>query len=90
MKWKVYVFDHLVSMENDILAQYNSTMTSDIILPLIFTLNNAFLCPVNVDSHIIQLAHDRKGSFLLQQGQINAVLEENVILNVDNEVFCNS
>ena len=44
MKWKVYVFDHLVSMENDILAQYNSTMTSDIILPLIYTLNNAFLC----------------------------------------------
>ena len=87
MKWKVYVFDHLVSMENDILAQYNSTMTSDIILPLIYTLNNAFLCPGNVDSHIIQLAHDRKGSFRSQQGQMIAVLEENVILNVDNEQY---
>ena len=87
MKWKVYVFDHLVSMENDILAQYNSTMTSDIILPLIYTLNNAFLCPGNVNSHIIQLAHDRKGSFRSQQGQMIAVLEENVILNVDNEQY---
>ena len=87
MKWKVYVFDHLISMENDILTQYNSTMTSDIILPLIYTLNNAFLCPGNVDSHIIQLAHDRKGSFLSQQGQMIAVLEENVILNVDNEQY---
>ena len=55
MKWKVYVFDHLVSMENDILAQYNSTMTSDIILPLIYTLNNAFLCPGNVDSQLFRL-----------------------------------
>ena len=87
MKWKVYVFDHLVSMENDILAQYNSTTTSDVILPLIYTLNNAFLCPGNVDSHIIQLAHDRKGSFQSQQGQMIAVLEENVILNVDNEQY---
>ena len=87
MKWKVYVSDHLVSMENEILAQYDSTMTSEIILPLIYTLNDAFLCPGNVDSEIIQLANDRKGSFLSQQGQLLAVLEKNVLLNADNEQY---
>lgn len=87
MKWKVYVSDHLVSMENEILAQYDSTMTSEIILPLIYTLNDAFLCPGNVDSEIIQLANDRKGSFHSQQGQLIAVLEKNVLLNVNNEQY---
>ena len=87
MKWKVYVSDHLVSTENEILAQYDSIMTSEIILPLIYALNDAFLCPGNFDSQIIQLAHDRKGSFLSQQGQLIAILEENVLLNVDNEQY---
>ena len=86
MKWKVYVSDHLVSTENEILAQSDSIMTSEIILPLIYALNDAFLCPGNVDSQIIQLAHDRKGSFL-SQGQLIAILEENVLLNVDNEQY---
>ena len=53
MKLKVYVSDYLVSTENEILVQYDSTMTSEIISPLIYTLNNAFLCPGNIDSQII-------------------------------------
>ena len=88
MKWKVFVSYHLVSTQNnEILAQYDSIMTSEIILPLIYALNDAFLCPGNVDSQIIQLAHDRKGSFLSQQGQLIVVLEENVLLNADNEQY---
>ena len=53
MKLKVYVSDYHVSTENEILVQYDSTMTSEIISPLIYTLNNAFLCPGNIDSQII-------------------------------------
>ena len=63
-EWKVHVSDHLVSTDNEILAQHDLTMTSEIISPLIYTLNNAFLCPGKVDSRIIQLAHERNGSFL--------------------------
>ena len=43
-EWKVHVLDHLVSTDNEILAQYDPTMTSEIILPLIYTLNDASLC----------------------------------------------
>ena len=74
-------------MGNEILAQYDSTMTSEIILPLIYKLNSSFLCPGNVDSQIIQLAHDRKGNFMSQKGQLIAVLEKNILLKVDDEQY---
>ena len=38
------------------------------------------LCPGKVDFQIIQLAHDRNGSFLSQQGQVTVVLDENDLL----------
>ena len=79
-EWKVYVSDHLVQTENEILAQYDPTMTSEIILPLIYTLNDESLCPGKVDFRIIQLAHDRNGSFLSRQGQLTVVLDENDLL----------
>ena len=76
-EWKVHASVHLVSTENDILAQYDPTMTSEIILPLIYTLNDASLCPGKVNFCIIQLAHNRNKSFLSQQGQLTVVLDEN-------------
>ena len=87
LSWKVYVLDHFVPMENEVFAQYDSIITAEIILSLIHTLNDAFLCPGNVDSQIIQLAHVRKGNFLSQQGQLIAVLEKNLLLNVDGEQY---
>ena len=78
-EWKVHVSDHLVSTENEILAQYDPTITSEIILPLIYTLNDASLC-LERSFRIIQLAHDRNGSFLSQQGQLTVVLDENDLL----------
>ena len=79
LRWKVYVSDHLVSMNNEVLAQYDSIVTSEVILPLIHVLNDAFLCPGNFDSHTIQLAHDRRGNFQSQKGQLIAVLDKNVL-----------
>ena len=87
LTWKVYFSDHFVPMENRVLAEYNSTITSETIISLISTLNNAFLCPGNVDSQIIQLAQDREGKFLSQYGQLIATLEKNVLLNVDNKQY---
>ena len=55
-------------------------MTSEITLPLIYILNNALLCTGNVNSRIIQLAHDKNESFLSQQGQLIVFLEENILL----------
>ena len=78
-EWKVHVSDHLVSTENEILARYDPTITSEIILPLIYTLNDASLC-LERSFRIIQLAHDRNGSFLSQQGQLTVVLDENNLL----------
>ena len=78
-EWKVHVSDYLASTENEILAQYDPTMTSEIILPLIYTLNGASLCPGKVDFWSIQLAHNRNESFLLQ-GQLTVVLDENDLL----------
>ena len=74
-------------MNNEVLAQYDSVMTSEVILPLIYTLNDAFLCPGNFDSHTIQLAHDRRGNFQSQQGQLIAVLEKDVLFNIDGEQY---
>ena len=68
LRWKVYVSDHLVSMNNEILAQYDSIITSKVILLLIHALNDAFLFPGNFDSHTIQLAYDRRGNYQSQQG----------------------
>ena len=43
MKWKVYVSDHfLLTENNETLAEFDSIMTSEIILPLIYALNDAF------------------------------------------------
>ena len=87
LKWRVYVTDHLVSVDNEILARYESTMTCEIIIPLIYALNNAFMCPGNVDSKIIQLANDRKGSFLSPEGQLVATLENSIVLSVGSEKY---
>ena len=87
LTWKVYVSDHLVSMNNEILAQYDSIISSEVILPLIHSLNDAFLCPGNFESHIIQLAHNRRGNFQSQQGQLIAILEKNVLFNIDGEHY---
>ena len=82
LKWRVYVTDHLVSVDNEIFAWYESTMTCEIIIPLIYALNNAFMCPGNVDYKIIQMANDRKGSFLSPEGQLVATLENSMVLSV--------
>ena len=84
LKWRVYVTDHLVSVDNEILTQYESTMTSEIIMPLIYALNNAFMCP---GSNIIQLANDRKGSFLSPEDKLIATLERSMVLSVGSEKY---
>ena len=73
------------SNDNEILGQYETTMMYEIIMPLIHTLNNAFMCPGNIDSKIIQLANDRKGSFLSPEGQLIATLEKSIVLSVGSE-----
>ena len=71
-------------MDNEILTQYESTMTSEIIMPLIYALNNAFMCP---GSNIIQLANDRKGSFLSPEDKLIATLERSMVLSVGSEKY---
>ena len=80
----MYVTNHLVSMENNVLAQFCSNMSSEVVLTLIRELNDAFLCPVNTDPEIIQLACVRKGKFMSQQGHVIGKLEENVLLKVED------
>ena len=47
-EWRVHVSNHLMSIENEILAQYDPTMTSEIMSPVIYTLNDASMCPENL------------------------------------------
>jgi len=85
--WKVYAADHLVSMENEILNSYPTKLTSTMIHGLIQKLDEATLCQGNYEPQFVEIARLRKCRFLSRAGEMVAILDEKICINVDGEMY---
>ena len=91
LSWKAYVFNHLVSTENHILTEFNAKMSSEVIPLLIQRINDTFVCPGNYESSYIEAARMRKGTFVSQDNEVMAVLDEHiVVLGIDGKQYCST
>ena len=76
MSWLVYVDNHLIPPNNDVLRAFPPALNTSVLLNLINTLHTSNVCLGNHDDTYITLARQTKGKFLSTNGQIVAELED--------------
>lgn len=82
MNWQVYVTDFQVSMDNEILRPYSTTLSVNVIPDFIQRLNSAIMCNGNFEPIFVEIAQVRKGKLFSSTGNTVAVLDEKVCINV--------
>ena len=86
LSWVVYVDNHLISPNNDVLSAFPSVMSANILLSLINSLHTSNVCSGNHDDSFISLAKQKKGTFFSVDGQVVAVLHEMFSFMVNGEL----
>lgn len=85
--WQVYAADHLVPMENEILNSYPEKLSPAMLPKLIQKLDEVNLCQGNYEPRFVKIARLRKCRFISRAGQIVAILDEKVCINVDGALY---
>ena len=85
--WKVFIINHAIGRDNEVLKSFPNTITIDNFMPLINKLHAAKICTGNYEARFVQLAQIRKCKFFSASGRLIARLEETICLTVDNEKF---
>ena len=79
----MYVNNHQISPNDDVLSLFPSMMSSNVLLSLVNSLHISNVCSGNHDDSFISLARQKKGTFL---GQVVAVLRELFSFMVNGEL----
>lgn len=83
MNWQVYVTDFQVSMDNEILRPYSTTLSVNVIPDFIQRLNSAIMCNGNFEPIFVEIAQVRRAKCCqVATGDTVAVLDEKVCINV--------
>jgi len=85
--WQVYAADHLVPMKNEILNSYPEKLSPAMLPKLIQKLDEVNLCQGNYEPRFVEIARLRKCRFISRAGQIVAILDEKVGINVDKALY---
>ena len=86
LSWVVYVNNHQISPNNDVLSPFPSMMSSNVLLSLVNSLHVSNVCSGNHDDSFISLARQKKGTFISVDGQVVAVLHELFSFMVNGEL----
>lgn len=83
MSWQVYVGSHLVSLSNTIFNAYSKTISPIFLKDLMQHISGASLCYGNFEPEFTEVARLRKNKFLSPSGEVVAILDESMCVNVD-------
>jgi len=87
LSWQVFITDHAIKEDNEVLIPFPNPITQDNLMPLINKLHAAKICTGNYEAQFVQLARIRKCKFFSASGQLVARLEETICITVDGNNF---
>ena len=85
MTWQVFAGSHLVSLTNIIFNGYSETFSPEfeVLKDLMQQISGASFCHGNFEPEFTEVARLRKNKFLSHSGEVVAILDESMCINVD-------